>query len=42
MEVRRLRTFAPETFKILNDLNPAFIKNLFAKREESKGRKTTT
>ena len=31
MEVRRLRTLALETFKALNDLNPAFMKNLFAK-----------
>ena len=36
MEVRRLRTSALETFKTLNDLNPAFMKNLFAKREVSK------
>ena len=36
MEVRRLRTLALETFKTLNDLNPAFMKNLFAKREVSK------
>ena len=42
VEVRRLRTLALESFKILNDLNPAFMKNLFAKREESKRRKTTT
>ena len=39
MEVRRLRTLALETFKTLNDLNPAFMKNLFAKREVSKRRK---
>ena len=39
MEVRRLRTSALETFKTLNDLNPAFMKNLFAKREVSKRRK---
>ena len=39
MEVRRLRTLALETFKKLNDLNPAFVKNLFAKREVSKRRK---
>ena len=32
MEVRRLRTLALETFKTLNNLNPAFMKNLFAKR----------
>ena len=38
MEVRR--TLALETFKTLNDLNPAFMKNLFAKREVSKERKT--
>ena len=31
MEVRRLRTLALETFQTLNDLNPAFMKNLFAK-----------
>ena len=31
MEVRRLRTSALETFKLLNDLNPAFMKNLFVK-----------
>ena len=36
MEVRRLRTLALETFKTLNDLNPALMKNLFAKREVSK------
>ena len=36
MEVRRLRTLALETFKTLNDLDPAFMKNLFAKRELSK------
>ena len=36
MEVRRLGTLALETFKTLNDLNPAFMKNLFAKREVSK------
>ena len=39
MEVRRLRTLALETFKTLNDLNPAFMKNLFAKREVLKRRK---
>ena len=39
MEVRRLRTLALETFKTLNDLNPAFMKNVFAKREVSKRRK---
>ena len=39
MEVTRLRTLALETFKTLNDLNPAFMKNLFAKREASKRRK---
>ena len=39
MEVRRFRTLALETFKTLNDLNPAFMKNLFAKREVSKRRK---
>ena len=39
MEVRKLRTLALETFKTLNDLNPAFMKNLFAKREVSKRRK---
>ena len=39
MEVRRFGTLALETFKTLNDLNPAFIKNLFAKREVSKRRK---
>ena len=33
MEVRRLRTLALETFKTLNDLNPASMKNIFAKRE---------
>ena len=32
MEVRRRRTLALETFKTLNNLNPAFMKNLFAKR----------
>ena len=39
MEVRRLRTSALETFKTLNNLNPAFMKNLFAKREVLKRRK---
>ena len=39
MEVKRLRTLALETFKTLNDLNPAFMKNLFAKQELSKRRK---
>ena len=39
MEVRRLGTLALETFKTLNDLNPAFMKNLFAKREVSKIKK---
>ena len=39
MEVRRLRTLALETFKTLNDLNPAFMKNIFAKRAVSKRRK---
>ena len=39
MEVRRLRNLALETFKTLNDLNPTFIKNLFATRESSKRRK---
>ena len=39
MEVRRFGTLALETFKTLNDLNPAFMKNLFAKREVSKRRK---
>ena len=41
MEVRRLRTLALETFKTLNDLNPAFMKNLFAKREVSKRMKNS-
>ena len=41
MEVRRLGTLALETFKTLNDLNSAFMKNLFAKRDVSKKRKTT-
>ena len=39
MELRRFGTLALETFKTLNDLNPAFMKNLFAKREVSKRRK---
>ena len=39
MEVRRLRTLALETVKTLNDLNIAFMKNLFAKRDVSKRRK---
>ena len=39
MEVRRLRTAVLKTFKILSDLNPAFMRNLFAKREVSKRRK---
>ena len=39
MEVRRLRNLALETFKTLNDLNPTFIKNRFAKRELSERRK---
>ena len=39
MEVRRLRPLALETFKTLNDLNPAFMKNLFAKREVTKRNK---
>ena len=39
MEVRTLRTLALETFKTLNDVNPVFMKNLFAKREVSKRRK---
>ena len=39
MEVRRLRTKAIETFKTLNDLNPAFMKNLLSKQEVSKRRK---
>ena len=40
MEIRRPRTLALESFKTLNDLNPAFMKiYLFAKREASKKRK---
>ena len=39
IEARTLRTLAPETFKTLNDVNPVFMKNLFAKREVSKRRK---
>ena len=39
IEVRRLRTLASETFKTLNDLNPPFMKNLFAKQEVSNRRK---
>ena len=39
IEVRRLRTLALETFKTLNDINPVFMKNLFAKRQVSKRRK---
>ena len=39
MKVRRFRALALETFKTLNDLNPAFMKNLFAKQELSKRRK---
>ena len=31
MEVRKLGTLALETFKALNDLNPAFRKNLLTK-----------
>ena len=34
--VRRLRTLALEIFKTLNDLNPAFMKNLSARRAVSK------
>ena len=30
MEVKRLGNLALETFKTLNDLNRAFMKNLFA------------
>ena len=41
MEAIRLRTLALETFKILNDLNLAFIKNLFEKSEVSNRRKKT-
>ena len=36
---RRLRPLALEAFKTLNDLNPAFMKNLFAKREVTTRRK---
>ena len=39
MEIRRPRTLALEFFKTLNDLNPAFMKNLFAKQEVSNRRK---
>ena len=39
IEARTLRTLALETFKTLNDVNPVFMKNLFAKREVSKRRK---
>ena len=39
MVVRRLRTLALEIFKTLNDLNPAFIKNLSAKWEVSERKK---
>ena len=39
MEERRLKTLASETFKTLNDLNPPFMKNLFAKQEVSNRRK---
>ena len=39
MEVRRVRTLALETFKTLNDLNPTFMKNIFATRELWKRRK---
>ena len=31
MEVKRLRTFALEVFKILNNMNPEYMKELFHK-----------
>ena len=36
MEIRRLRTLALGTFETLNDLNPASMKNIFAKQEVPK------
>ena len=36
---KKTQTLALETFKTLNGLNPAFMKNLFAKQEVSKRRK---
>ena len=39
MEVKRRRTLAVKSFKKLHDLTPAFMKNLFVKREASKRRK---
>ena len=36
---QNLKTLALENYKILNDRNPEFMRNNFAKREVSKGRK---
>ena len=38
-KVKRFRTLALKAFQTLNDLNPVFMENLFAKREVSKRRK---
>ena len=40
MEVRRLRTLALETFKTLNDLNPASMKNILLKEKYQRETKT--
>ena len=40
MEVRRLTTLVFETFKILNDLDSTFMKNLIERREVLKRRKS--
>ena len=41
MEVTRLRTLALETFKTLNDLNPAFLKIFLLNEKHQREGKTT-
>ena len=36
MGIRRLRFFCIEIYKILNDLNPSFMKKIFEKRDENR------
>ena len=38
MEVGRLGTLAVEIFKILNEINPPYMKNIFTSKENSKVR----
>ena len=38
MEIKRLRNLATKIFKIANNLNPSFLKNIFTSKENAKVR----